>query len=356
MEQVILWILAAGAFIGGLDLLTGSHFGLGDKFKEGFNLLGPTALSMVGILCLAPLLSSGLKATIAPLWQSMHLDPAMLGGILAIDMGGYQMASELAQSPEVGRYAGILVASTLGCTVSFTIPMSIGMMRKQDSDDFFRGILIGLCVMPVALMLGGIMSGMDFTSVFVQTLPTLLLSLVLIAGLHFIPAKTLKVFSAFAALIRWMSIIGLTIGAVQYISGFTFIPGLAPIEDAMKVVSGIGVVMLGSLPAAELLRRALAKPLRHMGKKFGLNDTNLTAVLIGFVSVTPALAMVNDMDSRGKTMNAAFLVCAASTLASHLGYTLSVYRDMLIPLLVTKLVGGMLGIVFTLLLVKRPEK
>ena len=54
-------------------------------------------------------------------------------------------------------------------------------------------------------------------------------------------------------------------------------------------------------------------------------------------------------------MNAAFLVCAASTLASHLGYTLSVEHSKMIPLLLTKLIGGILGVAFTLLLVKRPK-
>ena len=212
-----------------------------------------------------------------------------------------------------------------------------------------------MCVLPVALMLGGLISGMAFGTVFMQTLPTLVLSLALIAGLRFIPQKMLKGFSIFAALIRCMSIIGLTLGAVQYISGFTFIPALAPIGDAMQVVSGIGIVMLGSLPTAELLRRALAKPLKRMGSRFGLNDVSLAAILIGFVSVTPALAMVKDMDHRGKTMNAAFLVCAASTLASHLGYTLSVERNMMISLLFTKLVGGILGVALTLLLIKHPK-
>ena len=48
------------------------------------------------------------------------------------------------------------------------------------------------------------------------------------------------------------------------------IPDLAPIEDAMKTVSSIGVVMLGSLPAAELLRRALSKPLMRLGRKLGM--------------------------------------------------------------------------------------
>lgn len=356
MENVILWILAAGAVLGGIDLIFGNRFGLGERFEEGFKLLGPTALSMAGILCLAPLISLGLEHTVASLYRAVGLDPAMLGGILAIDMGGYQMAKSLAENPVIGKYAGILVSATLGCTVSFTIPLSVGVVEEKDSRDFFRGILIGLAVMPIALVLGGLLSGISLPLLIVQSLPVIVLSLLLILGLVFIPKQMLSGFSVFAKLIRLLSIVGLILGAVQYITGKTFIPNLAPIEDAMKVVSGIGVVMLGSLPMAEILRRLLSSPLKVFGEKYGLRDTSLTALLIGFVSVTPAVTMIKDMDSRGKTMNAAFIVCAASTLASHLGFTLSVEPDMMTPLLLTKLIGGTAAAVIAFFVCGKSEK
>lgn len=106
-------------------------------------------------------------------------------------------------------------------------------------------------------------------------------------------------YSWFARIIRWLSIIGLILGAVQYISGTILLPGLVPIEDAMKVVSGIGVVLLGSLPAAELLRRILSRPLKALGRRAGLNDSSLTGLLIGFVSVTPALSMLKTWTPEG---------------------------------------------------------
>ena len=144
MEQVILWILGVGAVIGGIDRLAGNRFGLGEKFEEGFCLLGQTALSMAGILCLAPLLSDGLETVLAPIFRAVGLDPAMLGGIIAIDMGGYQTAAALAQNAAVGRYAGILSAATLGCTVCFVIPLGAGMLKEEDKTAFFKGISIGL--------------------------------------------------------------------------------------------------------------------------------------------------------------------------------------------------------------------
>lgn len=87
MERILLWLLAAGALIGGIDCLLGSRLGLGERFEEGFRLLGPTALSMAGILCLSPLIVRVLSLTLSPLWQRIGLDPGMLGGFIPIDMG-----------------------------------------------------------------------------------------------------------------------------------------------------------------------------------------------------------------------------------------------------------------------------
>ena len=87
-----------------------------------------------------------------------------------------------------------------------------------------------------------------------------------------------------------------------------------------------------------------------------MNDGSFAGLLIGFVSATPALSMIKGMDQRGKIMNAAFLVCGASALASHLGFTVTVERSMLLPLLLTKLVGGLLGALLALLLTGKSVK
>ena len=62
MDRAIMWIMAAGALIGGADRIFGNRLGLGKKFEEGFLLMGSTALSMAGIICLVPLLSKLLRA------------------------------------------------------------------------------------------------------------------------------------------------------------------------------------------------------------------------------------------------------------------------------------------------------
>ena len=64
-------------------------------------------------------------------------------------------------------------------------------------------------------------------------------------------------------------------------------------------------------------------------------------MLIGLVSVIPALSMYKDMDEKGKVVNSAFLVSGASLLAAHMGFVVSTEPDMLGALLGGKLSGAL---------------
>ncbi len=112
-DQIILWVMAFGALIGAADKIIGNRFGLGEKFDEGFQAMGSLALGMVGIVCLAPVISKALGPVIIPACQAIGADPALFGSILANDMGGYSLAMELAQNQEAGLFAGNIVASML---------------------------------------------------------------------------------------------------------------------------------------------------------------------------------------------------------------------------------------------------
>jgi len=61
------------------------------------------------------------------------------------------------------------------------------------------------------------------------------------------------------------------------------------------------------------------------------------------VSVTPSLAMIPDMDDRGKVICSSWLVCSAAAFGAHLGFAMSTREDMLGAMLAAKLAGGILG-------------
>ena len=348
MSQIIMYIMAAGAIIGGIDYSLGNRFGFGQRFEEAFQLLGSIGLSMAGIICLAPVLSDLLGILVVPLFVRLGLDPGMFGSILAIDMGGYQMSVDLAADPTVGRFAGIIVSAMFGCTVVFTIPVGLGAVGEADQPYFTRGILLGLAAMPTGLLIGGLLCGLSLTAILWNCLPILLLSGLLILGLVKKTGAMIRLFQKFARAIRVLAGLGLTLGAVEYMTGLSLLPGAVSLAEAMETVCSIAIVMLGSMPLAELLQRLLKKPFARIGRRTGLNAVSTTGILIGAVSVMPALAMIPRMDKRGKTVCGAFVVCGASAFAAHLGFTLSAEPELAAALLSAKLLGGLCGIVIAL--------
>lgn len=334
-------VMAAGAVLGGLDRLRGNRRGLGDKFETGFMLLGSMALSMAGMICLSPVLANWLGRGIVPLYQQMGVDPAMFGSVLAVDMGGYQLAKELAEDSLMGSYAGLVVSSIFGCTIVFTVPVGMGVIQKPDRPFFARGIMLGLCTMPLGLLVGGMLAGLTVWACLWQNLPVFALALFLLIGLRLWPEGMIKGFCLLSEGIRWLVTIGLVLAAVESMTGWNPIPGMAPIEDAMSTVSSIGVVLLGSLPMAELIRRALVRPFAWMGERLGMKPQSLTGMLLALVSALPTLSMYQDMDERGKVAAGAFLVSGTSLLAAHMAFVLSTEPQMLGPVIAAKLVGAL---------------
>lgn len=299
-SRILMMFIAAGALLGGADKILGNRFGLGQKFDDGFLLMGPMALSMTGIICIVPLLSAWLGGIIRPILSAVGIDPAMFGCVLAIDMGGYQLAMDLAQDPEIGRFSGIIASSMFGCTLVFTLPVGMSVLQDEDRPFFLKGLLAGLISLPMGLFIGGLLQGLSFGTILYQCIPIFLL------------------------------------------------PGLADLDEALKIVGSIAIVMLGSLPLAELLRRSLSRPFRWIGSKTGLNDTSTAGLIVGTLTVMPALVMVRNMDQRGKVLCGAFLVCGASAFAAHMGFAAGTQPDLILPLLGGKFAGALLSLAIAL--------
>ena len=157
--------------LGGFDRLRGNKWGFGDKFETGFMLLGSMALSMVGMICIAPVLAQWLGNVIVPLYRLIGVDPAMFGSLLSIDMGGYQLALELAEDPQLGNYAGLVVASIFGCTLVFTIPVGMGMIPKADRPFFARASCWGWWPCLWAWWPAGCSAGFRWCSASTRTCP-----------------------------------------------------------------------------------------------------------------------------------------------------------------------------------------
>lgn len=355
MDQALMFVIAAGAALGGLDRILGNRLGLGEQFEKGFMLLGPMALSMAGMICLAPVLADVLGRVVIPFYRLIGVDPAMFGSVLAIDMGGYQLARELAEDPLIGSYAGLVVSAIFGCTLVFTIPVGMGMIPQADRPLFARGIMLGLASMPAGLIAGGLACGLTFSACLRQDLPVFLLALLLLLGLWKLPEAMVRCFCLLAEGLRILITAGLVLAAAGSLTGLILIPGMVPIGEALETVSSIGVVMLGSLPVAELLRRGLERPFSRLGVRLGLEAQALTGMLVSLATPLPTLSMYGKMDSRGKVTAGAFLVSGASLLAAHMGFVVGTEPDMLGPLIAGKLTGALAAAALALLVQRKDE-
>ena len=356
MNQIIMWIMAVGAVLGGVDRIAGNRFGLGKRFEEGFTLLGPTALSMSGIICLTPLLSRFLRFALVPIWNFLGLDAGLLAGILAIDMGGYQLSMELAADPRAGEIAGLLVASTLGATLVFNIPVGLGIIKKEQQPDFVRGLLVGVIAIPFGSFFGGLSAGFPLALVAANIAPVAVISILLAVGLKFIPRQMTRGCLIFGYLVSAAGCVGLACAGFESITGVVLIPGMAPVEEGMATVAEIAIVLSGTFPVLAILMKFLKKPLSALGQKLGLDFVSTSAMIFSLANSVSLFVMMKDMKRRGIIIATAWMVTASAVLGDHLGFTASVAQEMILPLVVTKVTGGIVAVALGLYLTRKlPE-
>lgn len=358
-DQIILWVMAVGLLIGAADKITGNHLGLGEKFDEGFQAMGSLALGMVGIVCLAPVISNLLGPIIIPACRAIGADPALFGSILANDMGGYSLAMELAEQKEAGLFAGNIVASMLGCTLVFSIPVGLGLIEKEDRPYFSKGLLIGLITIPIGCVAGGLIAGFSAMLIVRNTLPILVIAVLLALGLKFIPEKMIKGCTIFGQFITIVIYIGLACAAFEHITGVVIIKGMAPIMDGMDAIAGIAIVLLGTFPVLAILVKVLDKPLNAIGRKMGMDAVSAAGLVFTLANSVPVYTMMKDMKKRGIIINTAWLVPATAALGDHLGFTAGVQPTMITPVVAGKLFAGVVAVILAYFMTKNmmePEK
>ena len=351
-SDAIMWVMAIGAIVGGIDRIIGNKFGLGEKFEEGFNAMGPLALGMVGIVCLAPVIAKHLAPIIIPGLTAIGADPAIFGSILPNDTGGYPLAMELAINKQAGYFSGLIVASMLGCTIVFSIPVGLGLIERKDQPYFAKGLLIGLLTVPVGSVIGGMIAGYDMNMVLVNSIPVIALSIFLAIGLKFIPDGMIKGCIVFGQFIVVVITVGLAAAAFQSMTGVVLIPGMSPIGEALSIIGQIGVVLLGTFPVLSILTKVLDKPLTSVGKNIGLDGVSTAGIIFTLANSIPVYKMMKDMTPRGKIVNTAWLVPATAALGDHLGFTAGVLPEAITPVVISKIIAGVLAIALALAMSK----
>ena len=355
-HELLIAIMAIFAVFGAVDRILGDRLGLGKQFEDGILAMGTLAMAMLGIITLAPVLAGLLRPVVVPVFSFLGADPAMFAGsLLACDMGGGALAVELAQTEEAAMLGGVITGSMLGATLVFTIPAAMGILAPEDRPAMAKGILCGIVTIPLGILVGGIAAGFSIGMVLRNLIPVVLIAVVIALGLWKAENAMVKGFTAFGKGVTAVVAIGLAASIVETLTGWTIIPGLAPIEEGFQTVGAIAIVLAGAFPLVYTVTKVFRKPLLKLGRILGINDAAAAGLVATLANSIATFGMVKDMDRRGKVVNIAFAVSAAFVFGDHLGFTAGFAPEMLPAMIAAKLAGGISAAALALFLTRKDK-
>ncbi|MBK5242975.1 ethanolamine utilization protein EutH [Clostridium sp.] len=357
MDKFVLYVIGCFFVIGGIDYILGSPLKLGGKFEEGIKTMGVLGLGMIGIYSLAPILSNFLSTAIVPICRVFHLDPSIFpASFLALDMGGYQMATKIALTKEMGLFSGIIIASTLGATISFSIPVALGMLSKEDEKYFSKGVMVGIIAIPIGCLAAGFWQKIKFSILLWNLVPIFVFAIVLVIGLLKVPNVLMKGFSVFGKLIMGLSVIGLLLQGIDAIFGVKLVLGLAPLSESTVVVGKIAFVLGGAYPMLALINRIFVSHFKKIGEKFGINSVSVAGLLGNLASNLLIFGTYKEMNPKGKVICTAFGVSGAFVFGGQFGFVSGIAPEMLGAFIISKLTAGIISIVLAAWLYEREAK
>lgn len=95
-----------------------------------------------------------------------------------------------------------------------------------------------------------------------------------------------------------------------------------------------------------LIRKFCSKPLNAIGRRIGLDENGSAALVAGMANALAIFSLVGDMNPKSKVMSIAFVVCAGYCLGDWIAFNMNFQPNMVVPLFIGQVVGGIVGIVF----------
>lgn len=357
MSKIIMLVLLACSMIGAIDKLFGNKLGYGSQFEAGMREMGNFALSMLGIYCLSPVIARVLSPVLIPLGDLTRADPSIfIGSILATDMGGYTSSLELARLPEMVNLSGLILASMLGTTISFIIPMATNLVGDQDFEYFSKGCLCGIMTVPIGVFVGGVLIKVPMKLLLINLIPIIVISFVIALSLLKAPDQTIRIFIYLGKGISLLSMFGLIVSILNFMLDINILKGMLPFEEGAVVVAKIAIILSGAYSLIAFLSKLLRYNLKNISDKVGINEESILGLFTSLVNAVPMLAIFNKMDWRGQIVNSAFAVSGAFLLGGQLAFVSTVSEKMVTPFLISKLVAGVTGVMVARVFIGLEEK
>ncbi len=341
------------SLLGAVDFIIGNKIGVGKEFEKAFSLFCPMALSMLGMIVIAPAIGVWLTPVFEKFYNIFGIDPSIIpASLFANDMGGMPLAQAVYKSEDIGNYNAFVISSMMGCVISFTIPFSLGIVRREQHKELFFGLLCGIATIPVGSFVSGLICKLNPLALLINLLPLIILAIIVVTALIFFPKICIKCFTAFGIFMKSLAIIGLVCAIFTFLTAIEINPHFDTLESSAFICVNACVTLSGALPLMFIVSRLLNKPLNKLASKIGINAVSALALVSTLVTNALTFGVMDKMDKKGTVLNSAFAVSAAFTLGGHLAFTMAFDSSYVMPMIVGKLVSGICAVILALLIYK----
>ena len=380
---IITYIIMACCVVGGVSYIINDQSELGQSFNEGLHAMANLFIPICGLMASVPFLTVFIPRYIGPIFNLVGADPVLAAAfIMAPDCGSFALATEIGQTPDLFP---LIIATGFMCasTISFNVPIGLSMLEKEDHKYLALGTMSGFLSVPFGVLITSLI--VAFTHPAIRTtfttagdpdhvtmltigmiiknlIPLIVICLLLALGLKLFPNGMVRGFKVFGKIMTGALTAVVVACIVQHYTGlFTnilhigwgFNPILADEEDTFRAIELLGTIAMmltGAFPMVTLIRKYLSKPLEKLGRLAGLE----TSGSIGLVACLPnGLALfpfIKDMRPQVMVCCVAFLVCGGYCIGDFLAFNVNFQPNLLIPVFVGQVCGGVIGILFAKIL------
>ena len=351
--NIIAIIVLIFSLLGAVDYIIGNKLGIGGEFEKAFSLFCPMALSMLGMIVIAPAIGVWLTPFFEGFYNIFKIDPSIMpASLFANDMGGMQLAKAVCKSEDMGNYNAFVVSSMMGCVISFTIPFSLGMVKQNQHKELFFGLLCGIVTIPIGCFVAGLICKLNPVALLINLLPLIIISAIVAVALILVPGICIKCFTVFGYFMKTLAIIGLVCSMFTFLTKIEISPHFDTFENGAFICANACVTLSGALPFMFIAAKLLNKPLNKLSSKIGINSVSAVAFIGNMVTNATTFGVMDKMDKKGTVLYCAFVVSAAFTFGGHLAFTMAFDNSYVVPMIVGKLVSGVLAVILALLIYK----
>ena len=254
------------------------------------------------------------------------------------------------------------------------------MLKKADHKYMALGVMAGILSVPIGVLVAclllvvfnpgvreSVATNSDSTliltlsaeTILINILPLIAVCLIIAFGLRVFPSFMVRSFLVFGRAMDAALKLVLVFSIVEYFTGiFTkifggwgFDPIIADEKDifrALEVAGYIGIMLAGAFPMVYIIKKYLTRPLEIIGGRLRMDSVGVTGILAATANILAMFHLIVDMKARDKVLCIAFAVCGAFMFGDHLAFTANFQPNMIMPILLGKLTGGIFGFILAM--------